>query len=262
MAQNKENLKLLLEFISKLLEQEGNEWFHDELANLISKKIISERDTEIKLAAVQFRELGSIDKYIENGIIPLIDFSQIVDEIIRCTLERDCIEMGKCRFSHFGKTPSFFEFCKHAFFQIEQLVNYYITKKNEDSFSKAIDYIKKYNEKSRIDGKKTISSINFSDKLYAIMNQTGMTFELKSILDKVSFARNNSLHRSSEPESSLISILPEFQSAIKKEKSVQSLKDKEIIKEYYFLKFIEDRDYDTVTASIVELKNIIVKNLN
>ena len=262
MSQSKENLQLLLKFISKLLEQEGNDWFHDELANLISKKIISQKDTEIKLAAVQFRELGSIDKYIENGIIPLIDFSDIVEEDVRYTLERDCIEMGKCRFSHFGQTPSFFDFCKHAFFQIEQLVNYYITRKNEYSFNKSVDYIKKYNEKSRIDGKKTISSITFSDKLFAIMNQTGMTFELKSILDKVSYARNNSLHRSSESASSLISIYPAFQEAIKKNKSLQSSEDKEIIKEYYFLKFIEDRDYDAITSSIVMLKKIIVKNLS
>lgn len=262
MGQSKENLKLLLEFIANLLEQEGNEWFHDELANLISKKIISEKDAEISLAAVQFRELGSINKYIENGLIPLIDFSDILDTDIKFTLERDCIEMGKCRFSHFGKNQSFYEFCKFAFFQIEQLVNYYIVKKNNNSFSEAVEYIKKYNDQAKTEYKKTVSSIAFSNKLYAIKNQTGMNKELKGILDKVSYARNNSLHRSSELDSSSRTLYSDFNKAIKRKKEERDQKEKEIIKDYYFYRFIEERNYNDVTTSIVELKRIVVENLN
>ena len=58
MAKSKENLMLLLEFISKLLEQDGNEWFHDELAVLFSKKFKSEKDTGIKLSAITIKELA------------------------------------------------------------------------------------------------------------------------------------------------------------------------------------------------------------
>lgn len=262
MAENKEQLKLLLEFIAKILEQEGNEWFHDELAVLFSKRIMSEKDTEVRLSAVTIKEFGSIDKYIENGIIPIIDYEDIEDVSIKYTLLRDCIEMGKCRFSHFGQPQSFLDFCKYAFFQIEQLVNYYIIKKNGNSFKKSVDYIKEYNSMARTERKKKVSSIPFSDKLFAIKNQTGMKQELKGTLDKVSYARNNSLHRSPEQEDRLIDITPLFKESIKKEKTEQSSKDKEIIQDYYYLKFIADRDYSLITNSIMELKQIIVSNLN
>lgn len=102
MATNKEYLKLLLEFIAKILNEEGNEWFHDELAILFSKKIISEKDTGIKLSAVTIKELGSIDKYLEEGLIPLIDYSKISDEKVKFQLERDAIEMGKFRLSNYS----------------------------------------------------------------------------------------------------------------------------------------------------------------
>jgi len=140
MTAKNEHLKHLIEFISKILDQEGNEWFHDELALLITKKIITEKDTGIKLAAVSIKELGSIDRYIENGIIPIIDFEDIQDDTVKYTLIRDSIEMGKCRFSHFNLEQSFLDFCKYAFFQIEQLVNYYLLKRNCDSFANCINY--------------------------------------------------------------------------------------------------------------------------
>jgi hypothetical protein len=260
MSTNKENLKMLLEFISKILHQDGNEWFHDELAVLISKKIISEKDSEIKLSAVTIKEIGSIDKYIENGLIPIINYELINDKSIRYTLIRDCVEMGKFRFSHFGQNQSFLEFCKYAFFQIEQLINYYIKEVNQNSFQKSIDYIKSYNPKARIDGKKNISSIPFSDKLVAVQYQIGFSKELKGILDKVSYARNNTLHRSAEISETHISE-EQFKLSISKEKSSKTSEDYEIINEYYYSKFIADRDFDLVTLSISEIKNLIIKNL-
>jgi hypothetical protein len=261
MASNKEHLKLLLEFISKLLEQEGNEWFHDELALLISKKFISEKDNDIKLSAVTIREIGSIDRYIENGLIPIIDYALISDEVVKYTLVRDCVEMGKCRFSNFGQNQSFLEFCKYGFFQIEQLVNYYILQKNENQFEKVVRYIKTYNTRARTDGKKTVSAISFSDKLFAIQMQTGLSIDIKSVLDKVSYARNNSLHRSPEPETELKSLEFSFQCSIKKNKTERTEKENEIIKEYYYLKFLADRDYEIVTSSINSLKDTILSNL-
>lgn len=262
MAENKEQLKLLLEFIARLLEQEGNEWFHDELALLISKKIITEKDAEIKLAAVSIKELGSIDKYIENGIIPTINFEDIDDESIKYTLIRDCIEMGKCRFSHFSEEQSFLDFCKYAFFQIEQLVNYYLLKKNNNSFNKAIEYIKSYNKWAKLEKNKTIGSVPFSVKLFAISNQTGMDKDLKIVLDRISYARNNSLHRSPEKEYKIFELKPLFEEAINKEYYDRSEIEKKYIQDYYYLKFANERDYVLVTGSIIELKNIIVSNLS
>ena len=91
MATKKEHLKLLLEFISKILEQEGNEWFHDELAILFSKKFKSEKDTGIKLSAVTIKELGSIDKYLKRDLFPLLTTATFLMRV-KFQLERDAIE--------------------------------------------------------------------------------------------------------------------------------------------------------------------------
>jgi len=261
MSANKEHLKLLIEFISKIIDQEGNEWFHDELAVLISKKFISEKDTDIKLSAVTIKEIGSINKYIENGLIPIIDYSQINDEVVKHTLIRDCVEMGKYRFGYFGENQSFLEFCKYGFFQIEQLINYYILKRNENNLDKAIQYILTFNPSARTVGKKTISAISFADKLYALQQQTAMPIDIKGDLDRVSYARNNSLHRTPEPEIELKALQSKFNESISIIKGERTKKEIEIIKEYYYLKFLADRDYDNVTSSINALKDIIVSNL-
>jgi hypothetical protein len=260
MTTKKENLTLLLQFISHLLKDDENAWFHDELALLITKKIISEKDSDLKLSAVTIKEMGSIDKYIENGLIPLIDYNGIRNERIRYTLIRDCVEMGKYRFSHFGKIPSFMNFCEYAFFQIEQLTNYYILERSGD-FNNSIEYIKKYNPKASIDGKNNISSIAFSIKIWAIQKQTSMSKELKGCLDKISHARNEALHRTPEPEIEF-SIISEKNKSIPRNKDLRTPQDWEIINKYNYLKFIIDRDYDLVTASIHEYQEIIIKNLN
>lgn len=261
MTSNKEHLKLLLEFISQILEHEGNDWFHDELGLLIHKKIISEKDNDIKLSAVTIKEIGSIDRYIESGLIPILDYTLIKDDAVKYTLIRDCVEMGKCRFSHFGQNQSFLEFCKYGFFQVEQLVNYYLLKKNENQLEKAIQYIKTYNPRARTDGKKTISAVAFSDKLFALQTQMGLSIDIKGVLDKVSYARNNSLHRSPEPETELKTLENRFKRAFEKSKAQRNEEDNEIIKEYYFLKFLSDRDYEMVTTSINTLKETILTNL-
>lgn len=262
MASNKKHLRLLLEFISKILAQEGNEWFHDELGLLIHKKFISEKDNDIKLSAMTIKEIGSIDRYIESGLIPIIDYTLIKDDAAKYTLIRDCVEMGKCRFSHFGQNQSFLEFCKYGFFQVEQLVNYYILNKNDNQLKKAIQYIKTYNPRARTEGKKAISAVTFSDKFFAVQMEMGLSMDIKGVLDKVSYARNNSLHRSPETELDLKSLEYKFKLAIEKNKAQRNEEDIENIKEYYFLKFLSDRDYEMVTTSINTLKETIITNLN
>lgn len=139
MTNDKKNLRYLLKFISNIIDKEGYEWFHDELANLISKKIIIEKDIDIKLSAVTFKHIGSINKYIENGLIPIIDYSVIPNKRVRFQLERDAIEMGKVRLGNFSDSISFSNFCKYAHFQSEELINYYFQSKSDNN----VEWVKK-----------------------------------------------------------------------------------------------------------------------
>lgn len=238
MASNKEHLKLLLEFISKILEEEGNEWFHDELAILFSKKFKSEKDTGIKLSAVTIKELGSIEKYLDEGIIPIIDYSNIPDKRVRFQLERDAIEMGKCRLSNYVESISFVKFCKYAHFQSEELINFYYRKVSNDNVEHAINSISEYNnffsEQMKKNGANysSISSIPHSIKQFAISNNLGFGNKHNFTISNIAKVRNLELHRDSTRE--LDNKLENF-----------------IIRE----------DYNQVYEAIVHIKNKIIEAL-
>ncbi len=199
MAANKEHLKLLLEFISKILEQEGNEWFHDELAILFSKKFKSEKDTGIKLSAVTIKELGSIEKYLEEGLIPIIDYSNISDERVKFQLERDAIEMGKCRLSNYVDSISFEKFCKYAHFQSEELINYYFFNSSSGEVEKVKKDITTYSDIKidQLSKSHSISSIPHYMKLWAISNKINIDTEHNFTLGNIAKVRNLEIHRDS-----------------------------------------------------------------
>lgn len=203
MGENKAHLKLLLEFISKIIEHEGNEWFHDELAILFSKKFKSEKDTGIKLSAITIKELGSIEKYLDEGLIPIIDYSKIADSRVKFQLERDAIEMGKCRLSNYVDIISFEKFCKYAHFQSEELINYYYQKVSygdvENAKSKILQYNPRFTDQIGIDGPaySSISSIPHSIKQYSISNNLNFDKNHNITITLIGKVRNLELHRDS-----------------------------------------------------------------
>lgn len=207
MASNKEHLRLLLDFISKILEQEGNEWFHDELAILFSKKFKSEKDTGIKLSAVTIKELGSIEKYLDEGLIPIIDYSNISDERVKFQLERDAIEMGKCRLSNYVDSISFEKFCKYAHFQSEELINFYYQKVSNGNVEDAKNRISQYNPRftdqmgNNGPAYSSISSIPHSIKQFAISNNLGFDKNHNITIGNIGKVRNLELHRDSTGQS-------------------------------------------------------------
>lgn len=209
MSTNKEHLRLLLEFISKILEQEGNEWFHDELAILFSKKFKSEKDTGIKLSAVTIKELGSIEKYLDEGLIPIIDYSNISDERVKFQLERDAIEMGKCRLSNYSDSISFEKFCKYAHFQSEELINFYYQKISNGNVEDAKNRISQYNQRftdqmgNNGPAYSSISSIPHSIKQFAISINLGFDRNHNFTISNIGKVRNLELHRDSTGQTEL-----------------------------------------------------------
>lgn len=203
MADEKKNLKLLLEFIDEILERDGYEWFHDELALLFTKKIVSEKDTGIKLSAVTVRELGSIDLYLENGLVPIIDYGKIIDERVRFQLERDAVEMGKVRLSNYSKGISFSNFCKYAHFQSEELINYYYYKVSNDNVDEAKRRIKEYNpvfkDETGVEKRPftSTSGIPHSVKQFAISNDLALARKHVYTLSNINKLRNLEIHRDS-----------------------------------------------------------------
>lgn len=203
MSEKKEHLKLLLQFISKLLEQDGNEWFHDELALLFSKKMLSEKDTGIKLSAVTVKELGSIDKYLNEGIIPIIDYSKIMEERVKFQLQRDAIEMGKLRLSFYSKKISFEGFCKYAHFQSEEMINYYFHSISRGDLNVAKEIIKEFNPRFKDEmgtaksPYNSISSIPHSIKQFSLIKKLNFDKRHGYTLSNIAKVRNLEIHRDS-----------------------------------------------------------------
>jgi hypothetical protein len=234
MASNKEHLKLLLEFISKILEQEGNEWFHDELAILFSKKFKSEKDTGIKLSAITIKELGSIEKYLDEGLIPIIDYRNISDKRVKLQLERDAIEMGKCRLSNFSDSISFEKFCKYAHFQSEELINYYFFVSSNGDVEKVKTDITTYSEISidQLSKSNSISSIPHYMKLWALSKKLNILTEYNFTLGNIAKVRNLEIHRDSNSKV-----------------------------EEKLLRFIKAENYNQIFESLVYLKNKVIEEL-
>jgi hypothetical protein len=234
MTSNKEHLKLLLEFISKILEQEGNEWFHDELAILFSKKFKSEKDTGIKLSAITIKELGSIEKYLDEGLIPIIDYRNISDERVKFQLERDSIEMGKCRLSNFSDSISFEKFCKYAHFQSEELINYYFFESSNGDVEKVKTDITTYSDitKDQLSKSNSISSIPHYMKLWALSKKVNLLTEYNFTLGNIAKVRNLEIHRDSN----------------------NKIEEK-------LLRFIKTENYNQVFETLVHLKNKVIEAL-
>ena len=230
------DLKSLLKFIETAINTEGNEWFHDELALLIYKRIILEKDYDVKLAAMLLKEVGSIKKYIDNKIIPIIDFREITDIYTRYQLEADVIEMGKYRLGIVESETPFKDFCRFAHYQSENLVNYYYQKKF-DSMPNIIKFIVNYNEyaanKMNTESLKFVFQINHNYKFIAITNCHSFDIKIKNTLYLVSQVRNNESHRSG--------------------KSYKT-------NDFEYNKFINDKDYNSVYNSLSYLYDIVVEN--
>ncbi len=259
MDKKKHNLKQLISFIEQLLQEEGNDWFHDELALLISKHIITERDTTIKLAAVTVKELGSIDKYIENGLIPLIDYDDIEDHAVRLALVRDCVEMGKARLSQFDQVQSFPEFCKYAFFQVEQLINYYYHLRFKGDVPAALAFLKRlYPTSQQLKNTASVASVNFATKLFALRKDGVLVSAVVSPLNHLARIRNEVLHRTSESEEPFELLAERYAQVDWQAKD----KDWDVINEYNYRLFKREEDYNKVMQSVTQLKQVLLYHLS
>jgi hypothetical protein len=199
MAQNRKTLKKLLEFIeNEIINMEGNEWFHDELALIFVKRLKKEKDHGIKIAAMTIMDMGNIDKYLEERVVPIIDYSKITDKSVRFQLERDSIEMGKIRLSNFDKPISYAEYCKYAHYQAEGLINYYLCILYKNRFQDLLKEIKESFADFKINKSTvSVSSIPYTTKRIFLQKKANMPFWVDEILKIISEIRNNQSHRSS-----------------------------------------------------------------
>jgi hypothetical protein len=125
MPQNKEDLDKLLLFISEIANEPNNEWFKAKLVTKIFEKQVVELDKSGNSDTIIADNIESIRRYLMLDVMPIIDYSDILDTRIRDQLYRDCIEMSKYRLGKINNCINFDEFCRYAHLQAEELLNYF-----------------------------------------------------------------------------------------------------------------------------------------
>jgi hypothetical protein len=133
MNKNKENLEKLLVFIEELCKKKENEWFRDRL-----ELIINENDSTI---IKTYKNTDRIKEYL--SIVPdsTIDYSFIMNKTVRVRLDLDNLRMENVYIDFQKKYNDdihrWYDYLVYAFYQIENLINYYYFKKYPD-FDKLI----------------------------------------------------------------------------------------------------------------------------
>lgn len=198
---NKDSLEKLLVLIDDICKDEQNLWFKNELSSNISKNnsISSSTDTflDIKKDTSKIINLLNINPPIS------IDFSFINHKLLRTRLELDNLRMENVRYDlkETDEIKRLYDFCINAFYQIENLINFFYYEKfpKIDALLSHLEKIK--DSKFKRKEEKNIGDIPIFAKIYAF-NKTYYTEDYTGYnIDSLRLIRNEGLHRCSRIKS-------------------------------------------------------------
>jgi hypothetical protein len=203
-----------------------------------------------------------------------IDYSWIANTRVQKQLIQDNMRMESSILSQeVNESQRFYSFCAFAFYQIEELINfYYFSKYTLDDFKTYLisnnSTLTEYQKKTITDAE-TLSKIESQKKLYAFENQffygqkktDGSPKYYESVIDKIRKIRNEDVHRCSVIEHDSDGILDKNNSV--KMKSYQELteEDKEVKKKAKLILFLRERNFNLVRDTIKSIKEIVVHDL-
>lgn len=236
---NKLKLKELIKLVSDLSQYKDLRWFKDELIKNLTggNKLVN---------------TNQVQDYINIRRL-IIDYSKIDDEKIKEQLKIDCTLMYRHKFGlvvvkregsdidvlNEGKiNENFNQFCIHAHYQVEQLINYFLKQKyKKGTFYKvdqgvhtsgkiiAVKVGKKYYFGGNVSNESELVKVNtslkgpiyhpsFSDKFNFITNNHfRVKKEYNDVLHKIRLIRNNIIHRNETTNKKTVE--KEFQDLLK-----------------------------------------------
>lgn len=201
MIYNKESLEKLLLLIDEICSEKDNLWFKNELQDKYSfiKKNndqVFERINEIKSDTIKIKKLLNITPEI------LIDYKFIKHNLLRTRLEIDYLRMENVRYNlnERDEIKRLYDYCVNAFYQVENLVNYYYYEKYP-KINNLLDHLEKIPGtlfKRNIE--KNVGDINISIKIFSF-NFTYYSFGNNDYtgfnIDSLRLIRNEGVHRCS-----------------------------------------------------------------
>lgn len=194
---SKESLEKLLLLIDEICNEEENLWFKDNIGKIISRNndgsIFKENFLDIK------RDTSKIINFLDINPPCSVDYSFITHRLLRIRLELDNLRMENVRYDLKEKDEMkrLYDFCINAFYQIENLINYYYFEKFP-KIENLLSHLENIPD-SRFKRKeeKNIGDIAIYAKIYAF-NKTYYSEDFTGYnIDSLRLIRNEGLHRCS-----------------------------------------------------------------
>lgn len=248
---NKESLDKLLSFIVEICNDDDNKWFRDGLINELG---VNEKRAQ----------LSNIEKYLKLDGYKIIDYSHISNENVRNQLFRDCIEMSKYRLGKINDVINFDEFCRYAYLQVEELINYFYNEKFDENLTEISKFIKKHNPKFKPEYAGSLDKISSFYKTTAIFKEHDLNnTTMKRTIDFLRTIRNDLSHRNSfatKSEDLILSSAAEKKMDIAKsyfDFRNASQSDKDLFNQGRFIYLKRTQNYKEVIESLKYLSETI-----
>lgn len=191
MAQNKEQLNKLLQFISRLIDEPGNEDFVNGLRKLLDVPIHNSGDDK-KIADIE-KYLG-LDYQLDSAT-PFVDYSFVNVVFVKEQLISDYREMMRYRYGVRSHKIDFSEYCRYAMLQVELLLNFFYSNNFENN-NQIKDYINSRATWAKLEKVESVKSLSLAVKMSAFYGEKGD----RKIRDTLEFSRevrNEQSHRDS-----------------------------------------------------------------
>jgi hypothetical protein len=197
MNNDKNDLVSLIDFINDIANLDGNEWFKKTLLDSLSKE---KSFTETKAIEDIKKNTTKIVDLLEINPDISIDYSFISHKLLRTRLELDNLRMENVRYDLKEKEEMkrLYDFCINAFYQIENLINYFYFEKYP-KIEDLLDHLEQI-ESTKFQRKyeKNVGDITIATKIFSFnktyFNQNESIFEGLNI-DNLRLIRNEGLHR-------------------------------------------------------------------
>ncbi len=197
MSHKRENLKELIKLIKDISNKPENFWFKDELIRDLTTNP-AYLLTEITLNDIKINT-NKVVKYLEVEPECSVDYSFIGHELLRKRLDVDNLRMENIRFNlkERDEMKRLYDFCINAFYQVENLINYYYYEKFPD-FKAFIDHLECIEgTKFILRAETNIGDVTIATKIYSF-NRThykGLNAQTGFNIDNLRLIRNEGLHR-------------------------------------------------------------------
>lgn len=280
---DKKNIENLLKLVKELSVQKELYWFRADLARYFlndNTKDLKEPPSAGSIPKHPIinnsnESLKKIEHYLSLNGYEIIDYSKIKKQRSRNQLFRDCIEMQKYRLGLINNKINFYEFCRYAHYQVEELFNYYLNISFNNDLKAINNFISSNNEGYT----PTSKYANYTSKLWALLNKFGDLYKHKSTLIFINKVRNELSHRDTlsdkEDDEILLDLksknidikksLPEELEYILSPNTFELSTEKYSIRTLYWkAKYISkkrEQDYPGIIRTLNIVKDTIIANL-